>query len=187
MLMNLLIYRLTLFNALVLCLSIFLEVQRGLVSPLFLEDSSMLSYVMIVLTAGALLFVFIRSLKVSRMWNHIKQNNTFPIHDLDPVKFITKSRFVGEAGKAVVMMGLLGTVIGLSISLQALQGNALNDVSGAELAVTQLMLGMRTAINTTILAGFLWLILLVNRVMLHTATICMLRDFANLLKDRGDA
>jgi hypothetical protein len=75
-----------------------------------------------------------------------------------------------------VTLGLLGTVIGFAMALSGVDSASLASAAGVQKVAGQLMAGMRTAINTTIVGAVLGLWLDVNRRMIRTATVSLAED-----------
>lgn len=68
-------------------------------------------------------------------------------------------RTVRWTEEALVMLGLIGTVIGMSIALASLDASAADDVEAARAMINAVALGFGTALYTTLVGavGALWL------------------------------
>jgi hypothetical protein len=91
-------------------------------------------------------------------------------------KDIGKVEWLFSVSEWLVALGLLGTVVGFYIALSGVDENTVSEASGAQSAVAALMVGMRTALTTTILGAILGLWHEVNVTMLRTALLAYWSD-----------
>ena len=85
---------------------------------------------------------------------------------------------VRHVTNALVLLGLIGTVIGFIIAMQAVDGAA--DPDGAARMVRNLVDGMSVALYTTLLGAILNLWLTVNYNMLATGTVRLVTRLVEL-------
>jgi len=174
MLWNLLIYRLVLFNmAGMVCVA--WAAQHGYVEQVIENDASRLVFVMVGLFVVFMVSLFSRAVRVSRALNRLKVGEA-PAPRINREKFLAKGAHLADIPNWLVTLGLLGTVIGFALAISGVDRDALNTASGVQTAIAELMAGMRVAISTTLVGGFLALWADINRRMLHTSTISMLED-----------
>lgn len=175
MLKHLLVYRFLLVNAMAF-VAVGLAYQRGLIDYLFEND---LTYITFGITA---LFAFVwgttaaRITKTSRLLNGQKENGAFYMRSGKASKVWAKIAWITESSDTLVGLGLIGTVIGFSIALSGVEENTLNQAAGVSAALGPLMVGMKIALNTTIVGSVLGLWNTINQRMLRTATACYLAD-----------
>ncbi len=182
---HLLIYRLALINLMGFVL-LALALQRGWIAPVLDGDSTRLVYVMIALFGIFLVSLFIRALKVSHHLNATKRSGSQP-RPINKVKFLEKMAHLDEIPEWLVTLGLLGTVIGISIALFGIDQDALGTPAGVKTVVTGLIAGMQVALYTTIVGGVLGLWASINRRILRTAAVLMLEDVNHLAETMGRA
>ncbi|MHB1087050.1 MAG: MotA/TolQ/ExbB proton channel family protein [Minisyncoccota bacterium] len=177
MLDNLLIQRLAIINLIGAVLLGFAW-QRGLVMPVLDGDSTRLVYVMIALFLVFQVSLFIRAAKVSALLNMTKRKAPLPV--INGVKFLEKMAHLDEIPDWLVTLGLLGTVIGVSIALFGVDQNSLGSPEGVKAVVTGLIGGMQVALYTTIVGGVLGFWCSINRRILRTASVVMIEDVRDL-------
>jgi len=165
---SLLLYRIAILDTCAAAIAVWAHAQ-GFVAPIFLEDSSYLSYAILGLFGVAKISLYWRAAKVSDALNdfHSKSYSRGWLQR-KASKMATKAEHIDDIADWLQILGLLGTVIGFYM---AIGGINTDDTA----AVTD---GLRTAIGTTIVGGFLSLWLKANYRMLTTATDCYLEDVA---------
>src|SRR5690606_5139514 len=140
---------------------------NGLVVPIFISDVSYLSYAIVALFAAGLVSTFVRAGKVSAAINSYKAHGyTGAWRRRKAAKMQSKSAHISDRAGWLQSLGLLGTVIGFYVAMDGLQGDD----------TATIMSGLRTAIGTTILGGFLSLWTAVNFRILDTATAGYVED-----------
>jgi hypothetical protein len=168
---NLLVYRFLLANALGIALAMALA-WTGHLTPVFEHDESHLT----VAIAGLFVIGWLWSLKevlsVSGSLNSSKLLGYRPATAAQADKALLKVEWLEAVSEWLVGLGLLGTVIGFSIALSGIDQTTVKDAAGAQNAVATLMVGMRIALNTTLLGAALALWHEVNMRMLRTAMGC---------------
>ncbi|MAZ17869.1 MAG: hypothetical protein CL535_16260 [Ahrensia sp.] len=135
----------------------------GYIAPLFKSDASYLSYAIAALFAFGLASTFTRAARVGRALN---LRYTAPIDQRNVAKMDAKNAHIADISGWLLQLGFLGTVIGLWIALAGLSADNTD----------ALIIGLKTAVGTTILGGFLSLWTDINRRMLDTATECLVED-----------
>ena len=175
MLQNLLIYRLLIFNACAAAVTVWLY-QMGQVAPLFMQDSSRITFVIAGLFAIGLASIFIRARKVSRQLNLLRAaQSDFDLGraraGFNAKKFFAKSAHIGSICQWLVLLGLLGTVIGFRESLESIDLNTFSSATGTQTSLVAMMGGIFIANGATIVGIYAALYLDICRRMLHTATV----------------
>ncbi len=172
MLKNLLIYRLMIFN--ILCgAALVWAWQRGFVADMFLHDASYMTYIAMVLYAGGTLSLLWRAIKVSSALNRIKTGASLRIN---AAKFIEKNAHLDDVADLIVVVGLIGTAIGVVIMLHSFNPESLSDPSKVVETATMLGNGIGTAFRSTIVSAMVWCVHIVNLRMLKTSTVLMIED-----------
>lgn len=174
MLNNLLLYRIIIVNLIGAGLMAYAAAQ-GWISTVIAGDSTGLVYAMIGLFVIFIVSLFIRAMKVSQGLNETKFGVRRP-GSINGAKFMEKMAHLDDIPNWLVTLGLLGTVIGIMISLTGISQDSLLDADGVKSAITQLMAGMQVAFCTTIAGGVLGLWCDINRRILRTAAVLMLED-----------
>lgn len=140
--------------------------QKGIVAPIFVSDASYLSYAIVALFAAGLASTFVRAGKISAALNDMKGGYARCFIRRKVAKMEGKNAHIFDIAGWLQVLGLLGTVIGFSI---AIGGIELDDTAS-------IVSGLRTAIGTTILGGFLSLLTAIHARMLDTATAGLVED-----------
>lgn len=183
MLKNLLIYRLTIFNALMLALVGVLGL-RGYVWPMFADDGSYITYGIVALFLGVLVSTMVRARKTSRALNIWKFERRFT-SDVPFLmrnvrrrtdKMLEKTAHIRDAANWMVALGLIGTVVGFIVALSTVSPEAAASASGTQKTIAGLVHGMGIALNTTLVGAVAALWTEVNYRMLRTATANLVRD-----------
>lgn len=176
MLDNLLIYRLAIFNLCGAAIA-FWGYERGLIAPLFDQDATRLTYIIVALFLLGMVSVFQRGMKLSRHLNRLKAADRLPdrmkfnkLRDgFNATKFGAKTAHIDDMGKWLVLLGLLGTVLGFRWSLSGVDVNSFSSASGTQDSLVVMLGGVFIAQGTTIVSIVTALWLDVNRRMLATA------------------
>lgn len=140
---------------------------KGIVAPLFINDTSYISYGIAALFLCALGWTLREITSLSLDINAAKKRGYVPAFSSQRDKDVSKIEWLNSISGWLVALGLLGTVVGFRMALGAVE-----DVSGAaaaKTAVTTLMKGLEVAINTTLIGAVLALWNEVNFRMLKTA------------------
>jgi uncharacterized membrane protein YuzA (DUF378 family) len=170
---NLLIYRLIIVNAIATVL-LGVAYYKGWVAIVLEGDSTNLVYAMVGLFAVFMLSLATKAAKVSAHLNRTKTHPSGP--KVNATKFLEKMAHLDDIPNWLVTLGLLGTVIGIMISISAIDKDAMLTADGVRASVAQLMNGMQVAFCTTIVGGVLALWCDINRRMLKTAAVLMIED-----------
>src|SRR5690554_1620438 len=123
MLKNLLLLRLTIINAIGFVLLAFAG-QKGWIAEMIRGDSTGLVYVMAAVFLWSIVSLFIRAAKVSGYLNASKAPNFSPVF-VSRVKFMAKQAHLGDVPGVLMTLGLIGTVIGVSMALFGIDQNSL--------------------------------------------------------------
>lgn len=121
----------------------------GLLIPVFLADSTGIVYLISALVLFAIASSGTLSIKI--------QNNKSSEEEI---------RFLQVLGSTAVMLGLIGTVIGIIIALQAVQVEAVGDATKVGIMVAGLAKGMGIALYTTLVGGIASLYIGFNHFLL---------------------
>lgn len=165
---NLLLYRLIVFNGLMLAVTAALG-WSGYLVPLFEGDNSRLTLVITALFLVGWLWSWRKAVTVSLDLNDVKQRGARPACEAQRDKELAKTEWLGTVSEWLVALGLLGTVVGFSMALTGVDQGGLSSANGVQSAVAQLMRGMRVALNTTLLGAAFAIWHEVNVRMLKTA------------------
>lgn len=179
---NLLIYRWILVNIAIGALLV-LPFTNGYAQQLFREDTSYISHGIAVFFAVAWLATAYELFRVSFARNDLARmviNGICREHSSVPPilrdKACSKIVWLSNVSEWLVGLGLLGTVIGFSIALTAVDQGSLASAEGVQTSIARLMAGMRIAINTTIVGAITGMWLEINYRMLRTAVECFWAD-----------
>lgn len=162
---HLLVMRLTVTTVLGAALAAWAH-ANSLVMPIFNNDVSYLSYAIVALFATGLVSTFVRAAKVSEAINAHKAGYAQAWRLRKAAKMEDKNAHISALSGWLQILGILGTVIGFSVAIGGLEGDDTSVV----------LEGLRTAIGTTILGGFLSLWISINAQMLDTATAGLVED-----------
>ena len=173
---NHLLYRLLIFDVCATAALVW-GLASGIVWPLFETDTSRISFIIVAVFLIGKASLFLRVRKVSRLKNAVKDHLDQFGHThrlaikLKPASFNAKQEHLGDMVEAVVILGLAGTLVGLSQMIMGL--DATMDYAAS---LDLLKEGAAIAFNTSLvgIAAGLWLN--VGRRMLTTATATMLAD-----------
>jgi len=175
MLNHLLIFRFLLLNV-VGYIGLGLAFQRGWIEYLFTNDPTFITSIILVLFCCVSLTTFVKVLKTSR---NLDAQKAGPYPCLPPgrsSKVWAKIAWLLESSETMIGLGLIGTVIGFSVALSGVNEGSLGTAQGVSTALGPLMVGMKIALNTTIVGSILGMWNGVNQRMLQTATTCWLAD-----------
>lgn len=140
------LYKLVLFNvALLTVLSIL--ATYGYVHPVFEQDASGVTYVIVGLFAWASIFLFMCAENLTRRQPSLHVRNVVR----------RRVRWLRDASGWMVSLGLIGTVVGFGIALSGLGEGSVSDASSAESTIKTLLAGVGTALNTTLVGAVLGL------------------------------
>jgi hypothetical protein len=175
MLSNLLIYRFVIFNSLMFALVAALA-WNGILGPVYANDQSGLTIAITALFVVGWLWSLKETAVVSLEMNSSKSHGPRPACYAKRDKDVAKTEWLSSVSEWLVALGLLGTVIGVSIALSGIDQASVADATGAQGAVASLMEGMRIALNTTLLGAALAIWHEVNMRMLRTALVVYWSD-----------
>jgi hypothetical protein len=175
MLSNLLIYRFILVNALLFALAAALW-WNGYLGPVFETDLSRVTFAIAALFVLGWVGTAKEIVIASRQLNFAKLGPMAPARVSERDKDLAKVEWLASISEWLVGLGLIGTVVGFIIALSSVDQSALMQASGAQSAVSTLMQGMRTALNTTVLGASLAIWHEINQRMLRTALVVYWAD-----------
>lgn len=175
MLKHLLIYRFLLVNIMAM-VGVGLAYQRGLLEYLYSNDLTHITWGITALFCFVWLTTARRILEISRKLNFQKELGPIYLRPGRSSKVWAKITWIMESSDTLVGLGLIGTVVGFSIALSGVEEGALTNAAGVSAALGPLMIGMKIALNTTILGSVLGMWNGINQRMLRTATTCYIAD-----------
>ena len=99
------------------------------------------------------------------------------------------NRIVGvrHIANALVLLGLIGTVIGFIISLSGVDPAAASDANKVGAMVATLIGGMSVALNTTLVGAILYVWLIVNHRILVSGTVGLLTSAMQAAPDMAQS
>lgn len=177
MLTNLLLFRFLIVNMIAL-LGLAIANTQGLIAPLFVNDFTYITSITTALFMIAWGTTLRRVSQVSRGLNRIKRKGAYnsPQYKGTIDKMWAKLDWLTDTTAWLVGLGLIGTVVGFRYALSGIDPESLGDARGVQQALGPLMVGMKIALNTTIVGAILSIWNEVNQRMLHTAMTCMIAD-----------
>lgn len=141
---------------------------NGYVVPMFVSDTTNISYGIAALFGVMMASVYWRGWKIGGAKNMLKAGTARAYIERRAAKMFAKNDHIADGVNWLQGLGLLGTIIGFSMALGSMSAD---DPSGVESA-------MRTAIGTTIIGTILGMWLDVARRMLDTATAALAEDMS---------
>lgn len=159
MLNRLLILRISLLNT-VGAAGVVWAYSAGYLVPVFVGDTTNISYGIVALFAVGMASVYWRAWKVGGAIDMLKAGTAHAYVKRRAAKMFAKNEHIGDIVNWLPGLGLLGTIIGFYMALDSMSAD---NPAGVETA-------MRVAIGTTIIGAILGMWLDVARRMLDTAT-----------------
>ena len=147
--------------------------QRGFVADMFGNDRSYMTYAAAALFVMGTLSCFARARKVSAILNVMKKGMTPQVNG---VKFLEKNAHLDDIADYIVVVGLLGTAIGVVMMLAQFNAENLSDPAKGIMTVLLASEGLGTAFRSTIVSVVAWLWFRPSLRMLKTATVTMIED-----------
>ena len=189
MLRNLLLYRFLLVN-LAGFLGLGLAWEQGLIDLVFLQDRSHITWLIATMFAVVWFGTVRRCWSVSHALNTLKRGQHWTMSNGAKAKVWAKIEWMRDMTSWLVGVGLIGTVIGFTIALSAIEPDSLGAVSGVSASIATLMAGMKIALNTTIVGAILSIWNEINQRMLRTAVTGFLADITDaqekMIQDQRD-
>lgn len=168
MLSNLLIYRFVLLNTVLVAAVAGLVVQ-GYVAPIFISDDTRITWLILALFAigwGWCLREVIETSRLRNAWARDKA--TFDIApEVWRDKDLTKIEWLGDLSSWLVLLGLIGTIVGLMVALGA--ANFGSSAADTKAGTENFMHGIKIALGTNLLGSALSLWHEFNYRLLRTA------------------
>ena len=178
---NLLFYRLTVFNTMMAALTGWIGMTW--VEKIIAGDSSYITWVITGLFVLILMSTFRQAYKTSKDYNYLKElsvETTAPIPTLiDQVRAKKRLLRIGHIQQGAIVLGtlgLIGTVVGFILSLEAVDGASLATSEGTQLAVASMIDGMGVALYTTLVGAYFGLWTDVNYQILKTTVSALVVD-----------
>ncbi len=126
----------SLINTFILFLLSIFDWKSGLLKELFLADSTRINYLMLCL------FIVVVFLGGLQTWACERDNAR-----------LSSSRvfaFIDASSSWFFIFGMIGTLIGIFISLQAVDATSVRDLDGTVGIITQLIVGLKTEISASV-------------------------------------
>lgn len=177
MMTNLLLYRFLIVNIIAI-LGLAVANNQGLIEPLFANDFTYITSMTTAPFVIAWIATLRKVIKVSSGLNRTKRQGAYnsPQYQGTIDKLWAKVAWLTDASSWLVGLGLIGTIVGFRYALSGVDPNTLGDARGVSEALGPLMVGMKIALNTTIVGAILGTWNEVNQRMLRTAMTCMIAD-----------
>lgn len=172
MLANLLIYRMAIINLLFIA-GLAWAWQRGVVADMYGNDDSYMTYAATALFGLGTVSCFARAAKVSAILNLMKKGLR---PEVNGAKFTEKSAHLDDVGDFIVIIGLVGTAIGVIMALHSFIAGSFADPSKAVETATTLLNGVGTAFRSTVVSSIAYIWFRTNYRMLKTAQTMMISD-----------
>jgi hypothetical protein len=169
---NILLYRLLLVNTIIGLWFGFTNFQTSWLTSMFATDTSKVTWLL-----GAW-FVLVLILTLKTAWhtnkasNRLKGNFVWNIAKNPPRGMIREKEilWIEWAAASMFVLGLIGTLLGLGISLAKVNTGALNDPEGIKAIATQLLIGLRVELSATIIGAMVGLWTELNYQILYYVT-----------------
>lgn len=168
MLKNLLLYRLLIIDLIAIVL-VGYAASQGWVQKVVLADHTGIVWIVILFFGAFNWSLWWRASKVSAALNRLKDGETVEINS---TKFMEKSAHLDEMPGWILLIGVIGNVLGIMLSIQA----AGLDSGDPQEAIRALLSSMDVAFGATIVSGVLGIWADIQRRVLRTATVLMLQD-----------
>lgn len=177
MMTNLLLYRFLIVN-IIAVLGLVVANTQGLIAPMFLDDFTYITSITTALFMVAWGTTLRRVVGVTKILNRIKRQGSYNSIQYQGTidKIWAKIDWLTDTTAWLVGLGLIGTIVGFRYALSGVDPEALGDARGVQQALGPLMVGMKIALNTTIVGAILSIWNEVNQRMLRTAMTCMIAD-----------
>jgi hypothetical protein len=118
------------------------------------------------------------------IYNHDRESRSIAATVLR-AKLTNRISIVRHVANALVLLGLIGTVVGFIIALSSVDASTTNDSEAIAPAIARLINGMSVALNTTLVGSVLHIWLIVNHRLLTTGTINLYSAIIELGETRG--
>lgn len=172
MLHNLLIYRLACVNVAGMAMLVWAW-SAGWVDRAIEADKSRLVFLIAALFVIGTISLFRRAMKVSRRMNAVKAGGVL---DDDPDKIMEKAAHLDDVPELLVMVGLIGTLLGIIMSLDGVSKDDFGSISGVQEIAGRMLAGMGVAFYTSLTGMVFSAWATINRRMLRTATVSLVAD-----------
>jgi hypothetical protein len=166
---KLIVYRLTVFNLIGVVL-LGWATYLGWPQLINSGDSTHIVWVQAGLFAIGTVSLFWRAIKLAVLSHG--EPGAAPNYDA----FVERGQHLHEISQWLVILGLVGSVIGLAMTMAGIDPSALSTAAGAEDVISKLLDHMHVAFNTTIVGGILGLWAEVNFRILKTATVVFFKE-----------
>lgn len=161
---NVILYKLAIFNAVVVSWIAVTNYKSGWLTDMFVYDKSHVSYVILGVFLLALFGTVRESLKINSAWYPGSIKNKAIAYKVFEDSLVNMEAVERQAAW-MLFLGLIGTLIGLQISLDGVSTSNFGNVEGIKTIAVQLVSGLRVELSATILGAMSALWAEVNYVM----------------------
>lgn len=179
MLKNLLLYRLAIFNILMVALLGYIGYEGWIAMALAADPTGICAII-------ALIFAVTFGSSANQAWGTAKGLNFMkgltdrqrrvPPEGKPWTKRMVKIEHIHAAAGWMAYIGLIGTMIGFLLALGAIDPASMATAAGVNALVPKMMASMGVAIWTTLTGAFFGFWTEVNHMMIRTATHCLAED-----------
>ena len=180
---NILLYRYTLLNALAIAWLSATEFQTQWFSKMVNTDITYITHSILVFFA--VVFVMSGYTMLVQNRDHRDFNDTPPRGPLVGSIRATNLDWIERAGMWMLMLGLIGTIRGLQISLEGVNTGNLATLDGVKALAVQMISGLRIELATTLVGAgaFLWTEM--NYTVIHHTAAQLAYDEERLMKENA--
>jgi uncharacterized membrane protein len=169
---NILLYKLVLFNSLIAAWAIGMDTVSNRINATVSADTTGIVWLIIGLFAVTMAGAF------SFAWRLNKRHNIFHTEnftlgdvmdkvDYEGVMWEKDSEWIAYSGGWLLFLGLIGTLLGLQISLEGVNTGNLNNIEGIKALAVQMVAGLRIELSATIVGAALCMLTEMNYVMIR--------------------
>lgn len=159
------LYRLFVFNAVVAAWLAYTDIDSQWFRTMVIADTSRLSILIMILFAVIMLSLFNNAWRTARATN-AHNGNTVKNHEPVGKWRLYEIEHIGKAASWMFMIGLIGTIIGLSISLAKVDLQAFDNVQGLKAVAIQMIAGLRIELGVTVIGAIFGLWTEINYIIL---------------------
>ena len=151
---NILLYKYTLLNVLAIVWLVMTEIQTKWLSKMVFSDTTYISHTICGLFLAVFFATTLTMLKTNRDSNDFSQM----IGRRQGAIRVTNLDWIERTGMWMLMLGLIGTIRGLQISLEGVNTGNLANLEGVKALAVQMITGLRIELAATLLGAgtFLW-------------------------------
>jgi hypothetical protein len=175
---NILLYRLILINALVLLWMVGTELQFGWFTKLLMADSTYVSWGIMGVFAALSGILLWKAIVTNRDFNVLIATESPTVEQWDSIEMKGSLReaeidWFDRASAWLLFLGLIGTLLGLSMSLDGINTGSLGTPEGLKNVAVQMVAGLKTEISATVIGLVFSLWSEMNYVILRQTVIAL--------------